>query len=164
MPTSAVRLRRPWAPWGQTFLFLCDSSFLCSTYAGMRAPMSFGPLTSQSSVLQDSTGNCPTLCDNLCRKRVCKRIDACTCMTKSLHRTAEIITTLEINYTSTKLKKKKKKDRYGTAALKPLPSSSPVLRKQQLQFQGGDNIYSTKEGPDCYCFPAWGTFPYESWY
>ena len=34
----------------------------------------------------------PVLCDNLNRKRICKRMDVCICIIESLHYTAIIIT------------------------------------------------------------------------
>ena len=45
----------------------------------------------------------PIFCDNLHRKESEKKPDVCTCITASLRWGAEIITTLQINYTSIKL-------------------------------------------------------------
>ena len=48
----------------------------------------------------------PIVCDHPCGKRIWKRMDVDTSITESLCCTAEIITTLGINYTSIKLGKK----------------------------------------------------------
>lgn len=43
-------------------------------------------------------GPLPIFCDHLCGKRNWKRVEVCLCITESLGRTAEIITTLQMNY------------------------------------------------------------------
>jgi len=51
-----------------------------------------------------SQGTRPVSCDNLCEKRIWKRMVMCAYITESLCCIAEMITTLYINYTSIKLK------------------------------------------------------------
>ena len=55
----------------------------------------------------------PIVRDSLCGERVRKRTEVCVCRTESLCCTAERTTTLHINYTPIKLKKKKKGELTG---------------------------------------------------
>ena len=51
----------------------------------------------------------PVFCDHPSGKRISKRVEVCLCITESLCGRAEIITTLQINYTSIKCLKNGKK-------------------------------------------------------
>ena len=48
----------------------------------------------------------PTVCDNLHGKRIWKGVDVCTCIVESICGAADMTTTLSINSTPIKLKKK----------------------------------------------------------
>ena len=74
-------------------------------------------------------------------KRIWKRMDVCTCTTESLCCTAEIITTLEINYTLTKLEKNEKKS--TTSSLKKsgltIKGARPVTGETLREFENENN-------------------------